>query len=215
MSSLQAGNFSILIGAGIAEHLNLGLGDELTLVSSYLNITPLGEFPRQRIFTVGGIFTIGSQLDSSLAVIHMNDAQLLYRLGDTIHGLRIQLQDLFASSTVIRDLQNRIAGDYTFSNWTLDYGNIYNNIQLSKSMVGLLLFLLIAVAAFNVVVSLFMVVRDKQGDIAILRTMGCFAEQHPQYLPSAGLYYCACRDFCWPHPGCSWLALCQPILQLA
>ncbi|MDC1436904.1 lipoprotein-releasing ABC transporter permease subunit [Gammaproteobacteria bacterium] len=173
LSSLQAGNFSILIGAGIAEHLNLELGDELTLVSSYLNITPLGEFPRQRIFTVGGIFTIGSQLDSSLAVIHMNDAQLLYRLGDTIHGLRIQLQDLFASSTVIRDLQNRIAGDYTFSNWTLDYGNIYNNIQLSKSMVGLLLFLLIAVAAFNVVVSLFMVVRDKQGDIAILRTMGC------------------------------------------
>ena len=74
---------------------------------------------------------------------------------------------------LVRDLQNRIAGDYTFSNWTLDYGNIYNNIQLSKSMVGLLLFLLIAVAAFNVVVSLFMVVRDKQGDIAILRTMGC------------------------------------------
>lgn len=172
LSSLQAGKFSILIGSEIAEHLNVGVGDELTLVSSYLNITPMGEFPRQRLFTVGGIFSIGSQLDSSLAVVHMNDAQLLYRLGDTIHGLRIQLQDLFVSSTVVRDLQNRIAGDYSFSNWTLDYGSIYNNIQLSKSMVGLLLFLLIAVAAFNVVVSLFMVVRDKRGDIAILRTMG-------------------------------------------
>ena len=172
LDSLQGGEYTILIGSDIAEHLNVGIGDELTLVSSYLNITPLGEFPRQRIFTVGGIFTIGSQLDDSLAVVHMNDAQLLYRLGDTIHGLRIQLEDLFASSTVIRDLQNRIAGDYAFSNWTLDYGNIYENIQLSKSMVGLLLFLLIAVAAFNVVVSLFMVVRDKQGDIAILRTMG-------------------------------------------
>lgn len=172
LSSLQAGKFSILIGSEIAEHLNVGVGDELTLVSSYLNITPMGEFPRQRLFTVGGIFSIGSQLDSSLAVVHMNDAQLLYRLGDAIHGLRIQLQDLFTSSTVVRDLQNRIAGDYSFSNWTLDYGSIYNNIQLSKSMVGLLLFLLIAVAAFNVVVSLFMVVRDKRGDIAILRTMG-------------------------------------------
>ncbi len=172
LDSLQGGEFSILIGSGIAEHLNVGIGDELTLVSSYLNITPLGEFPRQRIFTVGGIFTIGSQLDSNLAVVHLNDAQLLYRLGGTIHGLRIQLKDLFASSTVIRDLQNQNTGDYAFSNWTLDYGNIYENIQLSKSMVGLLLFLLIAVAAFNVVVSLFMVVRDKQGDIAILRTMG-------------------------------------------
>ncbi len=172
LSSLQTGGFSILIGSGIAEHLNVGIGDELTLVSSYLNITPLGEFPRQRLFTVSGIFTIGSQLDSNLALVHMNDAQLLYRLGDNIHGLRIQLLDLFASSTLVRDLQNRIAGDYAFSNWTLDYGNIYSNIQLSKSMVGLLLFLLIAVAAFNVVVSLFMVVRDKQGDIAILRTMG-------------------------------------------
>lgn len=172
LGSLQPGDFSILIGSGIAEHLNVVVGDELTLVSSYLNITPLGEFPRQRLVTVSGIFTIGSQLDSNLALVHMNDAQLLYRLGDNIHGLRIQLQDLFSSSLVIRDLQNRIAGDYSFSNWTLDYGNIYNNIQLSKSMVGLLLFLLIAVAAFNVVVSLFMVVRDKQGDIAILRTMG-------------------------------------------
>lgn len=171
-SSLVAGDFSILIGSGIAEHLDVEIGDQVTLVSSYLNITPLGEFPRQRLFTVGGIFTIGSQLDSNLALVHMNDAQLLYRLGDTIHGLRIQLEDLFASSTLIRDLQNRIAEDYAFSNWTLDYGNIYNNIQLSKSMVGLLLFLLVAVAAFNVVVSLFMVVRDKQGDIAILRTMG-------------------------------------------
>ncbi len=171
-SSLVAGDFSILIGSGIAQHLDVEIGDQVTLVSSYLNITPLGEFPRQRLFTIGGIFTIGSQLDSNLALVHMNDAQLLYRLGDTIHGLRIQLEDLFASSTLIRDLQNRIAGDYAFSNWTLDYGNIYNNIQLSKSMVGLLLFLLVAVAAFNVVVSLFMVVRDKQGDIAILRTMG-------------------------------------------
>ena len=132
----------------------------------------MGEFPRQRSFTVGGIFTVGSQLDSNLALVHMNDAQLLYRLGDRIHGLRIQLNDLFASTTVIRNIQNQLAGDFNFSNWSRDYGNIYNNIQFSKSMVGLLLFLLIAVAAFNVVVSLFMVVRDKQGDIAILRTMG-------------------------------------------
>ena len=171
-SALTPRGFSILIGSGIAEYLNVEVGDQLTLVSSYLNITPLGEFPRQRVFTVGGIFTIGSQLDDNLALVHMSDAQLLYRLGENIHGLRIQLADLFASSSLIRDLQNSIAGDYGFSNWTQDYGNIYDNIQISKSLVGLLLFLLIAVAAFNVVVSLFMVVRDKQADIAILRTMG-------------------------------------------
>ncbi len=171
-ASLAAGEYSILIGSGIAEYLQLEVGDELTLVSSYLSITPLGEFPRQRSFTVGGIFTIGSQLDNNLALVHMNDAQLLYRLGGSIHGLRIQLHDLFNSSKVIRELQNTVAGDYMYNNWTFDYGNIYDNIQLSKSMVGLLLFFLIAVAAFNVVVSLFMVVKDKQPDIAILRTMG-------------------------------------------
>ena len=172
MSSLAAGEYTILIGSALAEDLDLQLGDEVMLVSSYLNITPLGEFPRQRNFRVGGIFTVGSQLDSNLALIHINDAQRLSRIGDRIHGLRVQLNDLFASSDVIRDIQNRIAGDYNFSELSRDSGNIYNNIQFSKSMVGLLLFLLIAVAAFNIVVSLFMVVRDKQGDIAILRTMG-------------------------------------------
>ncbi len=144
LSVLAADTFSIVIGSGIAEHLDIEVGDELTLVSSYLNITPLGEFPRQRIFTVGGVFDTGSQLDGNLAIVHMDDAQLLYRLGDNIHGIRIQLQDLFASSALIRDLQNHIAGDYSFSNWAMDYGNIYDNIQLSKSMVGLLLFLLIS-----------------------------------------------------------------------
>lgn len=172
LADLQTGSFGILIGSGLAEDLQLAVGDELTLVSTYLNITPLGEFPRQRRFTVSGIFDVGSQLDSNLALVHLADAQLLYRLGDRIHGLRIQLVDLFDSAPVIRSLQNRIAGDYLYSNWTREYGNIYDNIQLSKSMVGLLLFLLIAVAAFNIVVSLFMIVRDKEGDIAILRTMG-------------------------------------------
>jgi len=172
MDGLREGSFNILIGAGVAEDLQLKVGDELTLVSSYLNITPLGEFPRQRSFTVAGIFNVGSQIDSNLALVHMADAQLLYRLGDRIHGLRIQLQDLFDSAEFIRSAQDRIAGDFTYSNWTREYGNIYDNIQLSKSMVGLLLFLLIAVAAFNIVVSLFMIVKDKEGDIAILRTMG-------------------------------------------
>ncbi len=132
----------------------------------------MGEFPRQRRFTVAGIFNVGSQIDSNLAVVHMADAQLLYRTGERIHGLRIQLTDLFDSTIVIRSLQNRINDNYVYSNWTRDYGNIYDNIQLSKSMVGLLLFLLIAVAVFNIVVSLFMIVKDKEGDIAILRTMG-------------------------------------------
>lgn len=172
LSDLRAGSFGILIGSGIAEDLQLTIGDEVTLVSTYLNITPLGEFPRQRRFTVSGIFNVGSQLDSNMALVHLADGQLLYRLGDRIHGLRIQLTDLFNSAQVIRSLQDRVAGDYLYSNWTREYGNIYDNIQLSKAMVGLLLFLLIAVAAFNIVVSLFMIVRDKEGDIAILRTMG-------------------------------------------
>ncbi|MDC0598573.1 lipoprotein-releasing ABC transporter permease subunit [Gammaproteobacteria bacterium] len=170
--SLQEGEFNILIGSGLATQLQLSVGDTLSLASTVIPITPLGEFTRQKNFTVSGIFKVGSQLDSNLAIVHMNDAQRLYRLGDKIHGLRVQVNDIFAVNNIIQNLNTQLPINFSYSDWTRDYGNIYENIRFSKTLVGLLLSLLVAVAAFNVVVSLVMVVRDKQGDIAILRTMG-------------------------------------------
>ena len=165
-------SYSLLIGAELAENLQVGIGDTVNLVSTVVPITPLGEFVRQKQFIIGGIFNVGSQLDSRLAIANLGDVQRVYRLGDTIHGLRIQLDDLFAVGEVGFRISSEVTDNFQISNWTRDYGNIYENIRLSKSLVGLLLSLLVAVAAFNVVVSLVMVVKEKQGDIAILRTMG-------------------------------------------
>ena len=164
--------YNLLIGAELASTLGVAPGDTVTLVSTVVPITPLGEFTRQKQFTVSGIFQVGSQLDGGLAVAHLGDVQRVYRLGNAIHGLRIQVDDLFDVQAISDRIRTRVTDDYLLSNWTWDYGNIYENIRLSKSLVGLLLSLLVAVAAFNVVVSLVMVVKDKQGDIAILRTMG-------------------------------------------
>ena len=171
-NGLDDRSYNMLIGAELAATLNVQPGDRVTLVSTVVPITPLGEFTRKKQFTVSGIFQVGSQLDAGLAVAHVSDVQRVYRLGDAIHGLRIQIDDLFDVNAISDDIRQNISDDFMLSNWTWDYGNIYENIRLSKSLVGFLLSLLVAVAAFNVVVSLVMVVKEKRGDIAILRTMG-------------------------------------------
>jgi lipoprotein releasing system, transmembrane protein, LolC/E family len=172
LDNLSAGTYTIALGANLARQLGVGIGDEVMLVSTVVPLTPMGEFTRQKRFTVGAIFAIGSQLDGNLAYVHIDDAQRLYRLGEGIHGVRIQTNDLFAVFELARTLNEVLPANLTISDWSLSYGSIYENIRISKTMVGLLLTLLVAVAAFNVVVSLIMVVRDKRGDIAILRTMG-------------------------------------------
>jgi len=171
-TGLEDRSYQMLLGKDLADTLGVNVGDSVTLVSTVVPITPLGEFTRQKQFTVGGIFRVGSQLDSRLALAHLGDVQRVYRLGDAIHGLRVQASDLFAVTELGDRIRTQVGDDFLLSNWTWEYGNIYENIRLSKSLVGLLLFLLVAVAAFNMVVSLVMVVKDKEGDIAILRTMG-------------------------------------------
>jgi len=172
LAALQAGEYGIAIGINMATQLGVTVGSKVTLVSTVVPITPMGEFTRQKSFTVQAIFAVGSQLDSNLALIHIADAQRLYRLGNTIHGYRVQTNDLFAVQEVTDRLRQLLPDDLNFADWRNTYGNIYENIVFSKTLVGLLLSLLVAVAAFNIIVSLIMVVRDKQGDIAILRTMG-------------------------------------------
>lgn len=170
--ALEDRGYNLLIGSALAASLGVQPGDSVTLVSTVVPITPLGEFMRHKRFTVSGIFQVGSQLDSGLALAHLGDVQRVYRLGNAVHGLRIQVDDLFNVSDISQRIRTQVSDNYMFSDWTYDYGSIYENIRLSKSLVGLLLSMLVAVAAFNVVVSLVMVVNDKQGDIAILRTMG-------------------------------------------
>lgn len=172
LDSLQDGEYQIAIGAGLAEQLELAVGDSVMLVSTFVPISPMGEFPRQKPFTVGAVFGVGSEIDGNLALVHMQDAQRLYRLGDNIHGYRLRTADLFQVFDIQQALLDALPAGLSLSNWSNSYGTIYDNIRMSKALVGLLLTMLVAVAAFNIVVSLIMVVRDKRGDIAILRTMG-------------------------------------------
>jgi lipoprotein-releasing system permease protein len=172
LDALRPGAYGIIIGTGLAELLGVTIGDRVMLVSTVVSIDPTGEVNRKRRFTVQGIFDVGSQLDSNLALIHLTDAQVLYRQDKRIHGYRIQIDNIFDSFAVTDNLRNALPEGFAYTDWTYNYGNIYENIRVSKTLVGLLLTLLVGVAAFNVVVSLIMVVREKQGDIAILRTMG-------------------------------------------
>jgi lipoprotein-releasing system permease protein len=172
LDALEPGTYSIAIGAGLAQDLELAVGDSVMLVSTVVPITPMGEFTRQKNFTVGAVFGVGSEIDGNLALVHMQDAQRLYRLGDRIHGYRLRTAELFQVFDIQQRLLDTLPAGLSLGNWTYSYGTIYDNIRMSKALVGLLLTMLVAVAAFNIVVSLVMVVRDKRGDIAILRTMG-------------------------------------------
>lgn len=173
LDSLARERFNILLGETLAQELGVGMGDALSLYSLDVSINPLLPMPSQRLFTVSGIFRVGTQeLDSGLALIALEDARALFRIRAPQTGLRLRSDDVLAVDSLAADLRLSLPPQFNLQTWTRTFGNMYQNIQLSRSIVGFLLWLLVAVAAFNLVVSLIMIVRDKRGDIAILRTLG-------------------------------------------
>tara|TARA_R110001606_G_scaffold249094_3_gene397029 strand:- start:672 stop:1556 length:885 start_codon:yes stop_codon:yes gene_type:complete len=173
LAGLSEGRFRILLGATLAENLGVGLGDKLSLYSLNVSVNPLVALPTQRQFTVAGIYRVGTlELDSAMAMITLQDAQALYRYRDTYTGIRFKVEDLLAIRGEAQLISTTLPPGFAVETWTRLFGNIYENIQFSRSIVGFLLWLLVGVAAFNLVVSLIMIVRDKRGDIAILRTIG-------------------------------------------
>jgi lipoprotein-releasing system permease protein len=123
-------------------------------------------------FTVVGVFEVGAELDASLAYISLGDAAIIKREGDAVDGIRLRFDDLFEAPARVRQIASALDGPYLVSDWTRSHGNLFQAIQMEKRMIGLLLFLIVLVAAFNIVSTLVMVVTDKKGDIAILRTLG-------------------------------------------
>jgi len=176
LDALKPGEFGIILGDLIRKQLRVNIGDKITLVLPEASLTPAGVFPRLKRFTVVGIFKVKAELDSSLALIHLQDGQKLFRTQKTVHSLRLQFQDLFEapvlSHQIAASLKTQVPGDYYSTNWTRTHGNLFGAIKMEKNMMGLLLTLVVAVAAFNIISTLVMVVTDKQADIAILRTMG-------------------------------------------
>jgi lipoprotein-releasing system permease protein len=174
LDNLVPGQFGIIIGLELSRILGVFTGDKIVLISPQGQVTPAGILPRLKQFTITGIFQAGhSEYDSGLVLIHMADAQTLYRMDDDqVSGVRLKLRDLFQAPQVARELAPTISTDVHISDWSRQHANYFRAIQIEKRMLSLILALIIAVAAFNIVSTLVMAVTDKQSDIAILRTLG-------------------------------------------
>ncbi|HEY0721679.1 MAG TPA: lipoprotein-releasing ABC transporter permease subunit [Gammaproteobacteria bacterium] len=173
INDLREGEFGIILGAALARQLGVLVGDKVTLVAPSANVTPAGVMPRTRRFTVVGVFEVGMyEYDSALAMINISDAQKLYKMDDGVTGLRLKLDDLYLAPRVSRDLASQLPGIYLVQDWTTSHANFFRAIRTEKTVMFVILLLIVAVAAFNIVSTLVMVVTDKQTDIAILRTLG-------------------------------------------
>ena len=179
LESLKPGEFGIVIGDKAAEKLGVGVGDKVTFVAPEVTVTPAGVFPRMKRFTVSGIFHVGAgEIDGYVAMANISDIARLHRWKpDQVQGLRLRFVDLFQAPRIAWDLAGQLGDDFYSRDWTRTHGNLYQAIRMEKAMIGLLLLLIVAVAAFNIISTLVMVVTDKRGDIAILRTLGATPRQ--------------------------------------
>lgn len=173
LSDLIPGEYGIVLGAELANYLGILVGDKITVISPQVNSTPAGIVPRMRRFTVVGIFQVGMyEYDRNMAMIHIEDAAKLFRMDNAVSGLRIKLDDLFNAPKITRTMADALHNEYQVSDWTLAHSNFFRAIQTEKVVMFIILLLIVAVAAFNIVSTLVMVVTDKRGDIAILKTQG-------------------------------------------
>jgi len=173
LAALKPGEFGIALGSELARSLAVIVGDKLTLIAPQGQVTPAGIVPRLKQFRVVGIFEMGMfEYDSTLALIHLEDAQKLYRMEDKVSGVRLKLHDMFESRQVAMALLPKLGADAYISDWTRSHANFFRAVQMEKNVMFIILLLIVAVAAFNIVSTLVMAVTDKQPDIAILRTLG-------------------------------------------
>lgn len=173
LGDLRPGEFGIILGASLARSLGVSPGDKVTVVTPQATNTPAGILPRLKRFTVRGIFEVGMhEFDSALALIHLEDAARLFRTAGNVSGLRLKLDDLFQVLPVRNQLVQDLPAGLWISDWTQRHANLFRAVKIEKTMMFIILLLIVAVAAFNIVSTLVMVVTDKQADIAILRTLG-------------------------------------------
>lgn len=173
MDDLKSRDYNIILGTELANGLGVSVGDKVTLVAPQASISPMGIMPRLKRFTVSGLFEVGMhEYDSALALVHMNDAQRVFKLGDAVSALQLRLDDLFAVRAVRNEIADNIDQVLYIRDWTQQHANFFKAIEMEKRMMFIVLALIIMVAAFNIVSTMVMVVTDKQKDIAVLRTIG-------------------------------------------
>jgi lipoprotein-releasing system permease protein len=173
IDALQPGSYRVILGDALAESLSVRVGDDVVLVAPQGSMTPAGFAPTMRRFRVSGLFHSGMyEFDSALALAALADVARVYRMGEGITGLRLALHDPFAAPRVVRSLALKLGGGYYVSDWTRNHANFFRSIQITKSLMFVMLLLVVAVAAFNIVAALVMVVKEKRRAIATLRTFG-------------------------------------------
>lgn len=173
LAQLENERWGIIIGETLAQRLQVEVGDAVDLYSSSVTLNPLTPLANFRQFELVGVFRVGSQeLDAEMVVINIEAARALFRLRGPFNGLRIRTDDVMQADNTRLQLASELPTTVTISSWTAQFGAIYENIVFSRSIISFMLWLLVVVAAFNLIVSLIMIVRDKKGDIAILRTLG-------------------------------------------
>lgn len=172
-AAMKPGEYGIVLGDELAKALGVGMGGRIVIVTSLRTTTPAGVMPRMRTFKVVGLFRAGMyEYDRNLAYVHIADAARLYRMGDDVTGIRLKLADMFAAPRIVRELAVALGGGYYVDDWSRKHATFFRSIQLTKSALFIILLLVVGVAAFNIVSTLVMVVKDKRADIAILRTVG-------------------------------------------
>lgn len=188
LQDLAPGQFAIVLGGGLARALRAGVGDKVTVISPQPVATPAGVLPRSKRFTVAGVFEVGTQeYDTATAVVHMQDAARFFRLPDGVSGLLLKLDDAFAAPEVAAALNAAAGGRYRAVPWTEEHVSFFHALKTEKVMMFVILSLIVAVAVFNIVATLVMVVIDKQADIAILRTLGLRTRQVMQIFIAQGI----------------------------
>jgi lipoprotein-releasing system permease protein len=173
LDDLASTRWGIILGAELAAKLGVSIGSELTMVVPQMTVTIAGSVPRMKAFTVVGIFEVGmNEYDRGVALIYLPDAAKLLRMKDDVSGVRIRIDDVWDAREVSLELANSLPGRYRVLNWTDYHRNFFAALKMEKRMMGLLLFLVVVIAAFNIISTLVMMVVDKQADIAILKTFG-------------------------------------------
>jgi len=173
LSDLVPGDYRVILGKDLAESLGARVGDRVVLIVAQGDITPVGVLPRMRAFQVVGILSVGMyEYDRRIAMVAMQDAAKLLRMGDDITGMRLSVADLYAAPRIVRAAAIALGGGYEVDDWTNEHVNFFRSIEITKRMLFVILSLVVAVAAFNIVSTMVMVVKDKRRDIAILRTFG-------------------------------------------